>query len=138
MFASPAALANVVRTGGDLVRRPTGRRWPASRLFLSAGAPVRPDLLESAVALMPNAQAHTPYGMTESLLVTDVSLDELRAAGAGNGVCVGRPVAGARVAISALAPDGEAAGEPGDRAGRAPARCWSRRRTSRSATTASG
>ena len=29
VFASPAALANVVRTGDDLVR-PTGRRWPAS------------------------------------------------------------------------------------------------------------
>ena len=112
VFASPAALANAVRTGDDLV--PADREALSGvRLFLSAGAPVRPDLLEAAVALMPNAQAHTPYGMTESLLVTDVSLDELRSAGAGDGVCVGRPVSGARVAISALSPDGEATGEPG-------------------------
>ena len=118
-----AALAQAVRgdrrRGRVRVARGAARTWSGRptdltgddrealarvRLFLSAGAPVRPELLESAVALMPNADAHTPYGMTESLLVTDVSLDELRAAGAGDGVCVGRPVPGARVAISALDP----------------------------------
>lgn len=116
VFASPAALTNVVRTADGLSA--TDRdALDGVRLFLSAGAPVRPELLESAVDLMPNAQAHTPYGMTESLLVSDVSLDELRAAGTGNGVCVGRPVHGARVAISALTVDGEATGEPGTRPG---------------------
>nr|WP_028049813.1 alpha/beta fold hydrolase [Cellulomonas sp. URHD0024] len=111
VFASPAALANAVRTADDLADADRAALGGV-RLFLSAGAPVQPDLLEAAVALMPAADAHTPYGMTESLLVTDVSLDELRAAGAGNGVCVGRPVAGARIAISALAADGAATGEP--------------------------
>ena len=128
VFASPAALANVVRTG-DGLSDPDRDALGNVRLFLSAGAPVRPDLLESAVALMPNADAHTPYGMTESLLVTDVSLDQLRAAGTGNGVCVGRPVQGARVAISALGPDGDAEGDLGTGTWRDRARCSSRRRT---------
>ena len=42
--------------------------------------------------------------MTEALPVTDIDLAGIRAAGAGNGVCVGTPVAGARVAIAALGP----------------------------------
>ena len=91
VFASPAAL----RVGRPHRRR--ARSSPALagvRLFLSAGAPVGVDLLEAAAALMPAAEAHTPYGMTEALVVADVSLDELRAVGTGDGVCVGRPVAG--------------------------------------------
>jgi acyl-coenzyme A synthetase/AMP-(fatty) acid ligase len=53
--------------------------------------------------------------------VTDISLDEIRAAesdaaggtvaGAGNGVCVGRPVHGARAAVVPLAADGTAPGD---------------------------
>ena len=116
VFASPAALRSVVRTAEGLDDRDRDALGGV-RLFLSAGAPVRPSLLESALALMPNADPHTPYGMTESLLVTDVSLDELRAAGRGDGVCVGRPVPGARVAISALDAAGEATGAPGTTAG---------------------
>jgi len=45
---------------------------------LEAGAPVPLDLLAAAEALMPNAQAHTPYGMTEGLLLTDVDADEIQ------------------------------------------------------------
>lgn len=112
VFASPAALRNVVRTADGLATHDRAA-LAGVRLFLSAGAPVPPELLESAVAVMPNADAHTPYGMTESLLVSDVSLDELRIAGTGDGVCVGRPVHGARIATSALGPDGEALGAPG-------------------------
>jgi cis-3-alkyl-4-acyloxetan-2-one decarboxylase / olefin beta-lactone synthetase len=40
--------------------------------------------------------------MTEMLPVTDVSLAELEVTGPGNGVCVGRPVDGVEVEISAL------------------------------------
>jgi acyl-CoA synthetase (AMP-forming)/AMP-acid ligase II/pimeloyl-ACP methyl ester carboxylesterase len=108
VFASPAALRSVVRTAdgselADLAR---------VRLFLSAGAPVGIDLLEAASALMPGAEAHTPYGMTEALVVADVTLDELRAVGTGDGVCVGRPVPGVRVAVSALDADGGPTGAP--------------------------
>jgi olefin beta-lactone synthetase len=58
---------------------------------------------------MPKAQAHTPYGMTEALPVTDITLDEILAAGPGDGVCVGRPLPGVEVAIAPLDTDGTAA-----------------------------
>jgi acyl-coenzyme A synthetase/AMP-(fatty) acid ligase len=53
---------------------------------------------------------HTPYGMTEALPVTDVTLAEIEAAGAGEGVCVGRPLPGVEVALSPLSPLGLADG----------------------------
>jgi acyl-coenzyme A synthetase/AMP-(fatty) acid ligase len=81
-------------------------------LLISAGAPIPSALLHSAADLMPNARLHTPYGMTEALPVTDIDLPGIDAAaadaisgavaGAGNGVCVGRPVPGATVRIAAL------------------------------------
>ena len=113
VFASPAALTSVVADAGNL---DDAQRTALAgvRLFLSAGAPVPPELLAAAGRLMPNAEPHTPYGMTEVLPVTDISLAEIREAGDGEGVCVGRPVAGARVAISALDDDGVATG-PVDR-----------------------
>jgi len=108
-IASPAALVNVVATAGDLDDRQR-RALAGTRLLLSFGAPVPADLLRSALALMPAAQAHTPYGMTEALPVTDVDLAMIEAAGPGNGVCVGLPVSGVRVALSPLGPDGAATG----------------------------
>ena len=97
-------------------------------LLLSAGAPVPEALLAEVQRLLPGASLHTPYGMTEALPVTDISLEQIRAAeadaaagtvaGAGNGVCVGRPVHGARVAVIPLAADGTAPGnEPVTEAG---------------------
>lgn len=120
VFASPAALTGIVESAGKLEVR--GRRALAGvRLFLSAGAPVPPELLAAAAELMPTAQAHTPYGMTEALLVTDISLDEIGAAQADGGdvegVCVGRPVAGVAVALSALDAAGVAVGLPAGTAG---------------------
>ena len=44
--------------------------------------------------MLPNAELHTPYGMTEALPVTDISLAQIEAAGVGNGVCVGQPLPG--------------------------------------------
>jgi acyl-CoA synthetase (AMP-forming)/AMP-acid ligase II len=89
-------------------------------LLLSAGAPVPEPLLADVQGLLPQASLHTPYGMTEALPVTDISLDGIRGAegdatagtvpGAGNGVCVGLPVHGARVAVVPLAADGSAPG----------------------------
>ncbi|MGF1598415.1 MAG: alpha/beta fold hydrolase [Acidimicrobiales bacterium] len=115
VFASPAALVNVVATDSGLTA--THRRALARvRLLLSAGAPVNPDLLGRACALVPNAEAHTPYGMTEVLPVTDISLAELvsldRGVGADRGVCVGRPGHGVTVAISRLDATGSAVGAP--------------------------
>ena len=119
VFASPAALRNVLATRGGLGRaghEALGR----VELLLSAGAPVPEPLLTEVQRLLPRASLHTPYGMTEALPATDVSLEQIRAAeadaaagtmaGAGNGVCVGRPVHGARVAVIPLAADGTAPG----------------------------
>lgn len=101
VFASPAALASVVRTASDL--SDAHREALAGiRLLLSAGAPVRTSLLAEATDLMPHADAHTPYGMTEMLPVTDISLDELREVGRGDGICVGRPIDGVDVSIEAF------------------------------------
>jgi acyl-coenzyme A synthetase/AMP-(fatty) acid ligase/pimeloyl-ACP methyl ester carboxylesterase len=110
VFLSPAALANVVATASALTeadRTALGR----VRLFLSAGAPVPAALLTAATELMPNASAHTPYGMTEGLLMTDVDLEGVRAASpASSGICVGRPAASVRVHIAPLDEDGRATG----------------------------
>ncbi|MEQ8719414.1 MAG: alpha/beta fold hydrolase [Acidimicrobiales bacterium] len=98
VFASPAALASVVRTASEL--SDAHREALAQvRLILSAGAPVRTSLLSEAASLMPHADAHTPYGMTEMLPVADIGLDELREVGRGDGICVGRPIDGVDVRI---------------------------------------
>jgi acyl-coenzyme A synthetase/AMP-(fatty) acid ligase len=84
------------------------------RTFLSTGAPISAELLRSAAEIMPAATAHTPYGMTECLLVTDITLAGIRAAATApdEGVCVGRPLPGAEVLVSALDDDGAATGPP--------------------------
>jgi acyl-coenzyme A synthetase/AMP-(fatty) acid ligase/pimeloyl-ACP methyl ester carboxylesterase len=116
VWASPASLQNVVETAGVLgVGQLADLR--SVRLLMSAGAPVPAQLLRDVLALMPSAEAHTPYGMTEVLPVADIDLVGLDAAGAGEGICVGRPVPGAVVAISALDASGAATGEPTDEPG---------------------
>ncbi|MCC3269936.1 alpha/beta fold hydrolase [Arthrobacter gengyunqii] len=111
VFASPAALVNVLATSEDLTEIQR-KALQQVELLLSAGAPIPEPLLARVSALTPNAELHTPYGMTEALPVTDISLDDIRAAGAGNGVCVGTPVSGAQVAIAALSPDGSIGDTP--------------------------
>ncbi|MCU1424698.1 MAG: hydrolase [Microbacteriaceae bacterium] len=114
VFLSPAAITNVVATSDALT---AGDRAALAGVedFLSAGAPVSERLLSAASDLMPNATAHTPYGMTEGLLVTDITLEGIREAalvvdGPG-GVCVGTPAALVRVRISALDERGDAVGD---------------------------
>ncbi|WP_254666599.1 alpha/beta fold hydrolase [Humibacillus sp. DSM 29435] len=116
VFASPAALRNVVATAHDLT--PQHRHALAGvRLLMSAGAPVPASLLRAMTEVLPAAEAHTPYGMTECLPVADISLTEIEALGAGDGVCVGHPVAGVTVAVIALDADGRAVGDPAVTAG---------------------
>jgi olefin beta-lactone synthetase len=69
-------------------------------------------LLRRVQQLLPAAELHTPYGMTEVLPVTDIALSELEPAGSGNGVCVGRSLSGVRLGISALDGLGQATGAP--------------------------
>lgn len=113
VFLSPAAILNVVATAGALDADDRAA-LATVRTFLSTGAPVGEALLAAAAELMPNAEPHTPYGMTECLLMTDVTLDGIRAVGgaADRGVCVGSPIGANRVLISALDADGAAVGAP--------------------------
>lgn len=105
VFASPAALRTVVAT-----HQPGRPGLDGVRLLMSAGAPVALPLLRQVQAVLPVAELHTPYGMTEVLPVTDVSLAELEAAGSGNGVCVGRPLPGVELRVSPLSSSGSATG----------------------------
>ncbi len=110
VFASPAALANVVRTAGEMSAGQAAALQRA-RLLMSAGAPVPVSVLRSVTGIMPDAEMHTPYGMTEVLPVADISLAEIERLPGGDGVCVGRPVPGVEVAISGLDEQGVATGE---------------------------
>ena len=88
-----------------------GTRSVTPRMDVSAP---RTLTASAAAQLMPNATPHTPYGMTECLLVTDVTLDGVHdAAGSPDaGVCVGVPIGVNRVLISALDAEGHATGAP--------------------------
>ncbi|MFI2295184.1 alpha/beta fold hydrolase [Isoptericola sp. NPDC019571] len=113
VFLSPAAILNVVDTA-DALDDADRAALARVRTFLSTGAPISAELLGSAAALMPAATPHTPYGMTECLLVTDITLEGIRDAATAPdaGVCVGRPVGGGEVLVSALDDDGDATGAP--------------------------
>jgi len=109
VFASPAAIRNVVDTADEMsVAEVEALR--RIRLLMSAGAPVPAAVLRSARELMPDAEMHSPYGMTEVLPVADTSLTESEGVPPGDGVCVGRPVDGVDVAISAIDRHGTAIG----------------------------
>ena len=117
VFLSPAALANVVATSAELTPADHAA-LRGVRTFLSAGAPVSEPLLSAAARLMPEASAHTPYGMTEGLLIADISLEGIRSAartatGPG-GVCVGVGAGTTSIRIAALDAQGAAAGLPSD------------------------
>ncbi|KQN41588.1 alpha/beta fold hydrolase [Frigoribacterium sp. Leaf44] len=128
VFLSPAALTNVVATSDELDDA-DHRALAGVETFLSAGAPVSETLLAAAGDLMPNATPHTPYGMTEGLLMTDVTLEGVRsatadraaavAAGAldAGGVCVGLPGATTTVRIAPLDDAGRASSTFTDDAG---------------------
>ena len=109
VFAAPAALRGVAASAAYLTRRQRSALGGV-RLLMSAGAPVPTSLLHAVREVLPAAEAHTPYGMTEALPVTDISLAEIEEAGAGDGVCVGRPLPGVDVAVSPLSDRGMADG----------------------------
>ena len=97
VFASPAALANVLKTASTNLSS-----LKQVRLVMSAGAPVPIDTLRQLNQLCPNAEMHTPYGMTEVLPVADLSLQQREAVGDGLGVCVGKAVNGCHIKVVAI------------------------------------
>ncbi len=115
-FASPAALANIVATTTGLDAR---QQAAVARLraVASAGAPVSPDLLRSVGRCFPNAEIYTPYGMTEVMPVTDSTLGEIDAAGPGDGVCVGLPIEGVELVVTAIDESGRSTWDVVERSG---------------------
>lgn len=103
MWTSPTALRAIVATADHLTGS-SRADLEHLRLVLAAGAPVPPELLDQAARLLPRAQFATPYGMTEALPLTEVTIEELREA-RGLGVLVGRPLPGVDVGIAPLALD---------------------------------
>ncbi len=93
MFGSPALLENLARHA-----QAHGLRLGGLRRVLSAGAPVRPEVVEQAYRMLPeDAEVWTPYGATECLPVAVIEGREILAlrerTDAGGGICVGRPLA---------------------------------------------
>lgn len=117
-FLSPAAILGVTSTADQLSERDRDDLRSIDR-FLSTGAPIGAPLLTAVSEIMPAATAHTPYGMTECLLVTDITKEEIVqvSAQSDNGVCVGTPFRGNRVLISALDEAGVAVGPPSSEPG---------------------
>lgn len=121
VFLAPAALDNVVRTQGDLSATERAA-LDTVRVSLTAGAPVSSARLARLGEVLRRAELHTPYGMTEVLPLTDVTVEQVHraeadarsgaVAGAGGGTCVGTPVPGARLRIVPLDHLGDATGEP--------------------------
>ena len=114
VFASPAALRNLVATAAEMSAEDADSMKDV-RLLMSAGAPVPAAVLRSVGDLLPAAEAHTPYGMTEVLPVADISLAGIEEAGSGDGVCVGHPLQSVEILIDPLAViDGFAEAAPPD------------------------
>jgi acyl-CoA synthetase (AMP-forming)/AMP-acid ligase II len=93
MFGSPALLENLARHAQDNAVQLGGLQR-----VISAGAPVRPDVVERAYRMLPgDARIWTPYGATECLPVAVIEGREILAlrdrTDAGGGICVGRPLA---------------------------------------------
>ncbi len=107
VFASPAALANVLHTAAGPLPSLAN-----VRLVMSAGAPVPIETLRGLSRLCPVAELCTPYGMTEVLPVADITLTGRAAVGEGRGVCVGLPVPGCDVLIADADPTAPLAGVP--------------------------
>ncbi len=92
MFGSPALLDTVSRYA-EL----HGQNISTMCRVISAGAPVRGDILRRTLAMIgEGGKIHTPYGATENLPVASIDAAEILGDTAsdtarGKGVCVGRP-----------------------------------------------
>lgn len=96
LWASPAALTNVLNT----VPQDENADWSGIRLILSAGAPVPKSLLKRLALMIPNASIRTPYGMTEALPLSEISLSEILSSVEDQGVLVGKGLPGVDIKIA--------------------------------------
>lgn len=103
MFGSPALINRVSLYGHE-----HGIKLPSLQRVISAGAPVPATVLERFATMLANgAQIFTPYGATEALPVCSICSAEILAetralTEQGQGVCIGRPVAGIELEIIAI------------------------------------
>lgn len=116
VWASPAAFGGILETASALTDDDM-QALGSLRLVLGAGAPVARSMLHGMSRLCVNADVRTPYGMTEVLPVSDVTVREIDTAGDGDGVLVGRPLPGVDVRISAVDDDGRSTGPLSDEPG---------------------
>ncbi len=106
MFGSPALLDTLSRYGEE-----HGVRLPTIRRVLSAGAPVRPDILRRMHGMLEQGvQVYTPYGATESLPVANIGSAEVldstwTQTASGSGICVGQVLSEMRVRIIEISDD---------------------------------
>ena len=80
VFASPAALANVVRTADGADRRASRGLRAGAAAAVGRGAGAGRRCCAPAPGCSRTPRPHTPYGMTECLPVSDISLAEIEAA----------------------------------------------------------
>ena len=106
MFASPALLNRVGAYG-----KARGVRLPTLKRVVSAGAPVSPANIEQFSAMLSEeAQVHTPYGATEAVPIISIGSREILSqtrplSEKGYGMCVGRPMGNASVALIRISDD---------------------------------
>lgn len=106
VYGSPALLTNLVRYGA-----PKGIVLDNVKKIITAGAPIRPDLLLELHKMLPDgAKVHTPYGATEALPVSDITstliLDySLDKTAKGAGTCIGKALPGNRIEIIEITDD---------------------------------
>ncbi|MFM8619288.1 MAG: fatty acid CoA ligase family protein [Opitutaceae bacterium] len=81
--------------------RARGVTLPSLRRVLCAGAAVPADLWAASRTFLPHGRLHSPYGATEALPVSSVSVDEIEP-GSVRGACVGRPATDMEVRVIAL------------------------------------
>jgi acyl-CoA synthetase (AMP-forming)/AMP-acid ligase II len=106
VYGSPALLHNLATYGEE-----NGLKLSTVKKIVTAGAPIRPELLQRLHRLLPkDARIHTPYGATEALPVSDVTSAlilnySLEKTAKGAGTCVGNAIPGNQVRIIEIIED---------------------------------
>ncbi|MGA1873838.1 MAG: fatty acid CoA ligase family protein [Thermoplasmatota archaeon] len=106
IYGSPALLNNLSRyCMENHVRLDTVRK------VVTAGAPIRPDLLERVRSVIrQDGLIHTPYGATEVLPVSDITSrkilsETMNRTAEGAGTCIGKPLEGNSVRVIPISED---------------------------------
>jgi len=106
IYGSPALLNNLA---DHCIKNRVKLR--SVRKVVTAGAPIRPDLLKRLHKVLPgHALVHTPYGATEVLPVSDITSRKIlehsmKRTDQGAGTCIGKPLPGNEVRIIEITAD---------------------------------